>query len=129
MEDLRPDLNLIMGRPLSDVRKRAAVNSGILTEGVAEVELSALWNRSYVDEKQLRENIRLALRDRSQVSLAELIRDFPVEKGLAEIVLYIYLAGREPKALVDTNETEVVQWTTTNGSVRSWEVPRVVFVR
>jgi len=95
--------------------------------GEAAIEVEALYRQNYVDEAELRANIRRALQTRSQVSLRQLVDEYPVRKGLTEVVTYLSLADKDDKALVADDETETFSVTTENGRSRQIELPKVIF--
>ena len=91
--------------------------------------MDALFRQAHVDEAVLRANIRRLLQRESQVSLARVLQRFPLRQGLAELVAYLNLASRDPKALVDAAEEERVELCDANGRRRLARLPKVVFVR
>lgn len=129
LDDVKPDLDLIMARTLFVPPKSPQIDAAPVTEGAADIDALALYRQSYVDEAELRANIRKALQSRSQVSLRQLVEEFPVRKGLAEVVTYLRLADKDDKALVAEGETETLAVTTEKGRTRKIELPKVIFTR
>ena len=56
-------------------------------------DAAALLRQVVVDRAELARHIRQALQERSQISLAELVTRHPLRQGLAELVVYLQLAG------------------------------------
>jgi len=129
LDDLKPALDLVMTRSLFVPPKNPRIEDLALSAGESDVDTQALYRQSYVDEAQLRAQIRQALQVRSQVSLRQLVEEFPVRKGLAEVVTYLSLADRDDKALVSADETESLTVTTETGYFRQIELPKVIFTR
>lgn len=129
LDDFKPALDLVMSRGLFVPPKNPQIDDVEVIAGKADIDARALYRQSYVDEAQLRANIRMALQTRSQISLRQLIDEFPVRKGLAEVVTYLSLADRDDKALVADGETESLAVTTENDRTRQIELPKVIFTR
>jgi hypothetical protein len=129
LDELKPDLELVMFRGLFVPPKSPRIEDHPVTAGAAAVDALALYRQNYVDEAELRANIRRALQSRSQVSLRQLVEDFPIRKGLAEVVTYLSLADRDDKALVAASDTEILTVTGVNGRTRQIELPKVIFTR
>jgi len=126
MDDLHPDIDLFMDRGLF----RPAVHPSVDDEpetGTADFDTPDLYNRHYIDEDALRNRIRLALRNRPQISLADLLAIHPVEKGLSEVIAYLDIASRDDHNAIDTSVVKTVQWRDPDGRVRKAHMPEVIF--
>jgi len=53
----------------------------------------------------------------------------PLRHGLAELVVYLQLAGEWPKTAVDDDAPEQVSWTAATGVVRKATLPRIILLR
>lgn len=94
-----PDVMLPMERDLYSPSDRVRFTlRPLLAESLplASSDLDVLYSPFYVDAQVLARNIADALLDRLSVTLAEVIRDHPVTKGVAELVAYLTLASQEP---------------------------------
>ncbi|MEA3465626.1 MAG: DUF3375 domain-containing protein [Thermodesulfobacteriota bacterium] len=129
IEDIKPQVNLVMSRGLFLIPKISAVNSEQVTVGESSLDVDALFIQNYVDEQELRANIRRALQNRSQISLAQLVVQFPVRKGLAEVVSYLSMADKDTKALIDDTQTETISLNDASEAGRRIVLPKVIFVR
>jgi flagellar motility protein MotE (MotC chaperone) len=128
LDDVRPDLELVMARGLFAPTTSAAIGDSSVTVGEADIQVDALYRRNFVNEAELRGNIRKALQTRPQITLSRLVEFFPVRKGLAEVVTYLELAHREG-ALVTEDVEEELTFSNEAGEVRRVSLPRVIFVR
>ncbi len=131
LDDVKPDLDLVMSRTLFTPPKSPQIDTTPVTAGATEIDALALYRQTYVDEAQLRANIRQALQSRSQISLRQLVEEFPIRKGLAEVVAYLSLADKDDKALVaaEATESETLTLTTETGRLRNIRLPKVIFTR
>lgn len=129
MDGLKPNVDFTMGRRLFSPPKHPVINVADLKTGEADIEITALYKQLYIDEKQLKQNIRKALQTVSQVSLLQLVEQFPVKKGLAELLTYLHIANKSATSMVNDTFKEKIIITTDNGKMKQIEMPQVIFVR
>ncbi len=87
-----------------------------------------LFAQEYVDEAQLARRIRQCLETKTTVSLAEILRQFPPARGLAELVSYVKLASESDAALVDTEREETFMLNI-KGQDKVIALPHILFTR
>ena len=97
--------------------------------GDEAIEAEALFNQVYVDKMLLLARIRQALQTRPQISLADLVASFPIEKGLAELVAYLSIAAEDDTAAIDDHAKQTLEWTDESGMRRQATLPLVIFSR
>lgn len=85
-----------------------------------------LVKQSEIDFRKLRDNVKEALLEASQASIAEVLRRFPAEQGLGSVVGYVALGARHGEV---TEATELVFWTGKDGIDRAARVPAIYFTR
>lgn len=135
ISDCAVSLEQPMERPLFKPAGKPAIASSGLCQADETLDPGTLFNQFVIDKSRLRQHIRQALHDRSQVSLREILATHPLQQGLAELVTYFQLAAGEFPAHVDEAETEMVEWWTdvdgdAPGSIlRRVRIPLLVFVR
>lgn len=95
----------------------------------SDIDVSALFEQSYVDLSLLRERIDKALRHFSQVTLGELVERHPPGRGLAEILAYMSIAADRPGSIFDDSTSEGLEWLNDLGNVVEAVAPRVIFTR
>ena len=66
---------------------------------------------------------------RDQVSLAEVIAEYQLEHGLAELVAYLSLAAEDRLSMINDERSQTVSWTDDVGIVRQATLPEVIFLR
>ena len=126
--------DLPMERPLFKPGLRPVINSeGLAQADVEEIDPAFLFHQFFIDKAALRQNIRHALQERSQVSLRELLREHPLNKGLAELVTYFQMGASELPAYVDEKQTEVIEWWTDTKEdsprLKKIRLPLMIFMR
>lgn len=129
LADSSPSVELPLERPLYRVPVNPTIVDIELEEGVADLDAEPLYAQVRVDLAELSQNIRRALQDRSQVSLAELVAECPLRYGLAELLAYLQLASNVSIATVDEEVVEGVSWRMEDGTMRRARLPRIIFIR
>jgi Protein of unknown function (DUF3375) len=131
LDAVAPELRLPMERPLYTPARRQRIDSDPVrpATGDDETDPSALFEQVYVDPDLLRGNVRAALRRRPRIGLADLVKEEPLEHGLAELVTYLSL--RDDTFETDYDETvhDQVTWTDPDGLTRIATLPRITFTR
>lgn len=87
-------IDLIADRPLYCPPEHVKFNNGNLEEGKAVGSNELLYEQFEIDINELKSNIRSLLREKTQVTLPELVRKYPMKKGVAEVVAYLDLASK-----------------------------------
>jgi hypothetical protein len=124
-----PQVRLPMERRLYTPKKKVPIDSaGIATDPV-DVDASRLFEQTHVDAAKLADAVRDALAARSQVSLAALVDQQPLEHGLAELVAYCALSDDRFAVVFDEDHLDEINWFDDEGTHRLATVPRVSFVR
>lgn len=115
-------------RPLYTPAGRDPLADVVVTDADEQLDVSALFEQTYVDRERLVAGVRRALTHHTQVGLSELVRRHPLERGLAEVVTYLSLTDRTFDVVFDDSVRERMAWT--DGEVeRTASVPRVTYVR
>lgn len=105
--------------PLADVS---------VVDAEEELDVSALFEQTYVDRARLVGGVRRALTHQVQVGLPELVQRHPIEQGLAEVITYLSLSDRTFQVVFDDSVKERVQWWD-GETERAAALPRVTYVR
>jgi hypothetical protein len=95
----------------------------------AEISLESIGElvaHSEIDFRRLEDHIRALLRERVQVSVAEVLETFPAEQGLGSLVGYLALGVRQG---VVSRARDRVRWRGLDGVQRAAQIPRIYFVR
>ncbi|MCV2488266.1 DUF3375 domain-containing protein [Geodermatophilus sp. YIM 151500] len=128
LDALAPTVVLPMERPLYSPPVKAVVDSIGLESGDDDFDPTALFGQVHVDPAPLTAHVRRALLQRPQVGLAALVRDHPLEQGLAELITYFSLADDTFDVVFD-EVPEQVRWEDDDGRAREATVPRVTYAR
>jgi Protein of unknown function (DUF3375) len=124
-----PALVLPMERPLYSPVKKALIDSASVEPGQDGFDSSTLFEQVYVDPARLSLGVRRSLQHRAQVGLAELLREQPLEQGLAELVTYLSLTDDTFRVVFDDTVREHVNWLDQDERMRTATLPGVTFAR
>lgn len=127
IDDPGPEFALPMERVLYTPPFKADIRAVKVEEAGTTILSDALFEQVYVDQARLTSYVRRALQTRSQVSLAAVVMDNPIEQGLAELATYLKLATQDVAAVIDDERSECIQWTGTDGHQRQATLPMVIF--
>ena len=100
------------------------ISSKLQTGQALEVALGVLFEQVYVDEALLVSQVQKALQSVSQITLHDLLLEFPVQKGLSEVVVYLKIASQSQRSIIDDIEEEELLI-----SDKRVLLPKVIFVR
>jgi len=129
LDEPAPALDLTMDRPLFSPPFKPRIADQVVLEGEG-VLADALFEQVYVDRDKLAAQVRRALQLREQISLAQLLDDYPLERGLSELLAYLSLAADDAAhAVVDDARSETVTWLDGEGNGRRARLPLVIFTR
>jgi hypothetical protein len=133
------NVHLLMENTLfSPKRKIKLVKKKIQTMDV-DIDVSILYEQQWVDETQLKKNIRRLLQTRQQISLRDVLQIHPLEQGLAELIAYLNIATQRKHTVIDEHQTEQLVFnkdlssssshTLLTVSQRIASIPKIIFSR
>ncbi|WP_256839772.1 DUF3375 domain-containing protein [Ornithinimicrobium faecis] len=118
------EIALPLERPLYDARPAAQVDSLLDPEAEAEVDITALFGQTFVDQARLAQHIRTIVPPASTVLLEDIISFFPIEQGAAEIVGYLALTDDDLEITLDESAETIIEYADSTGPRRA-RLPRV----
>ncbi len=100
------DVRLLMEQNLLSPQRKIKLNRTKIEEVDEEIDVSVLYQQQWVDETQLRKNIRRLLQTQQQISLSEVLQQYPLKQGLAELVAYLNIATQRKHTVIDETASE-----------------------
>lgn len=88
-------------------------------------ELTKIYKSDLIDKRILLQNINDLLKDRTQISLEEVIKEKGLSKGLAELLAYITLINTSSKFFINDNIKETILFNERES--KYIELPQVIF--
>jgi hypothetical protein len=124
-----PTIDLPLERPLFDPPMQVAASERPIPASthIDMDALTALYDTFYVNETTLLENIKRMLMSRDEVSLVEIVRSYPIQLGISEVIAYLLIAVRDPQHSVDVAIADEIPVTTRDGVTKTLISPRVIF--
>jgi len=87
--------------------------------------LDRVVNSNHINKVQLHKNVQRLLNDKSPVILSEVLKEYPVAKGLAEVLGYFSLVPQNEKYFINQEETEYLQFDFEND--KYLKAPQIIF--
>ncbi|MBA3673369.1 MAG: DUF3375 domain-containing protein [Chitinophagaceae bacterium] len=129
--DDKPTLNFSMEQKLWEPVKAVKLDSDIIENSEEEISVDSLYMQLYVNPEVLMDRIKTLMRGRSQISLSEIIKEVPIEKGLAELITYFSIATtyeKNSKAVINDELKEIIEYEN-NGRLSKIELPQTIFLK
>ncbi len=106
--ELEPEIDLPMERKLGEVPVISEfVEQPISADNIIDINaLEKVANPNTINRKQLLHQIERLLNEKTPVLLSEVITEYPISKGLAEVLGYISLTQGNKKFLINFAKTE-----------------------
>jgi hypothetical protein len=124
-------IDLIVDKPLFKVPQKIKFAQNDFEMGETTADNHTVFEQFEINITELRNNVRNALKHKTQISFTDLIQEFPVRKGVAEVVAYIEIASQEKhKHIMDEDNRQFIdiQNITTNKSFKI-EIPQIIFCK
>lgn len=125
-------IDLIGDRRLFSPPEQVKFKKQQIEEGEAVGGNESLYRQFEISIPRLKENIsKILLKKQKEVSLSELIREYPIEKGLAEVVAYLDIASKNEKrhSVSACEEEEIQIHNAQTGQVFKVKIPKIIFKR
>lgn len=121
-------ISLPFERPLYDARPAVNVRSLLDPVADADVDVSVLFEQTFVDHVRLATNVRSVVPPRSAALLTDIVTMFPIEQGAAEIIGYLALTDDDIDVVMDDSEAIEIEYSDTE-VVRRITMPKVTVHR
>ncbi len=126
-----PNVFLTMDRPLGEPPQTANFlhqPEELGNEIIGPSDLESIFNTFEIDKELLKSQINEMLKAGNQVTLQDVIKKFPVTKGLAEIVTYLSIATDGPSHIINADLNTKVTFQAEEGQKRV-HLPQVIYTR
>lgn len=102
----------------------------IPSAGLFDIDLTPLHNRFYVDEREIRLHIEKLLAQHGRIELSDILANYPLKKGLTELLMYYTIAAGDPRHHIDPTHQCIITLTTVEDkSEKRLTIPRVLYCR
>lgn len=102
-------IDLVFNRPLFTPPEKLKFAKNDPKDGVATGDNESLFSQFEISLAELKKNIKSALKTRDHISFTEFIKEYKIEKGVAEVIGYVEIATQEKnRHIVKNSEFDVV---------------------
>jgi len=129
IDEIGLEFVLPMERPMYQPPLQAAITEIVLEMGKEDADAQTLFSQIVVDKGRLKQVLAKALQQQVQITLADLLKQEPLQHGLAELVVWLQLASEQSRSIIDDSKQEAVYWSVADGLARQVQLPYVLFVR
>lgn len=100
------------------------------TDSIVDILDKDLFDTFFIDDFILTENIDKLLEKYSEICLPEILKIYPVEKGIAELLEYILLAMKDERHFIDHTQIDTVEISNkVENTLITLRIPHVIFRR
>jgi len=125
------NIDLIVDKPLYNPPQKIKFANKNPEEGKSTANNDLLFEQFEINIAELKGRIKTALKNKTQISFTDFVREFEIQKGVAEVVAYVEIASKERnKHLVDESihDTIDIKNAKTNKNFKV-KVPQIIFCR
>lgn len=125
-----PFIQLLMERPLGEEPQEAEFDNHpteIGSNALEQADFRRLLSQFEINKETLLQRITLRLNQQRQVTLAEILAEYPLENGLAELLTYFSIASQSAKHLINDDACDLIQLH--QGADRYVKVPQIIFTQ
>jgi Protein of unknown function (DUF3375) len=126
------DVSMDMDRPWGEapqIANFANQPQGIGSTKLEGVSFGNLFDQFELNKQELERSIAQLLGENKQLSLKELTKMQPINKGLEEIISYFSIAAQSQKHIINGHQLDVIEWQGEDDVKRSVVLPQVIFVK
>ncbi len=73
----------------------------LVGKNISNADFTSLFGQFTINKKKLEDRIGVLLQARKKVSLRDVLEEYTVEDGLAEIVTYLTIASQSPRHIIN----------------------------
>jgi len=123
-------IDLMLDKPLFEPPEKIKFSTAKIEEGIATISDNKLYEQFEIDVHQLKQNIKEALKHRTQISMTDFLKEYEIEKGVAEVLAYVNIAHKSKKHIVYSDEIEtIIVSNKKKQKTFSIKLPQIIFNR
>lgn len=125
-----PFIQLLMERPLGEEPQEADFENHpteIGSHALENADFKRLLSQFEINKETLLQRISVRLKQKHQVTLAEILNEHPLENGLAELLTYFSIASQSAKHLINDDAYDLIRLQ--QGTERFVKVPQIIFTQ
>lgn len=99
-----------------------------LEEKTIEINLDSFYHQFFIDEEQLKRNIKKILLHKPQCTMKDINKEYGITKGVAELIGYLSIAKNSSNARVE-DEKQKIKIVDFDGDTKTVVIPKIVFIK
>lgn len=130
-----PEIDMSFDRPIGNPPQVATFKNQpteIGSSQLGEANLDVLFDQFEMNRQELEENIAQLLKKQAQVTLKEVVKSYPIQNGLAEVITYFSIAATSTQHLINEETKEAIPWKVeleTELTNKEIQLPQVIYIR
>ena len=93
----------------------------------SDVDLESFYHQCYIDEILLRQRIDTLLQEKTICTLAEVVKRFGVDKGVAELIGYLSIAKSDDNTSISYDKVQHIEVYDFDGNKKLITLPKIIF--
>lgn len=126
--DSKVPINSVFEKFLYNIKEEKTFSQE-LKEDIVEIDLDSFYNIFFIDESILQNHINYFLQIQTQVSLEEVLKKFPIEKGISELIGYLSIAKKSQSNIVSIDEKQKLSIQDENNHTKTVIIPKILFIK
>ncbi|GHV25867.1 hypothetical protein FACS1894176_05440 [Bacteroidia bacterium] len=124
-------IDLITEKPLFKVPQKIKFAQNEFDFGEATADNQTIYEQFEINIVDLRNNIKHALKHKTQISFNDFIKEFPIQKGIAEVVAYMEIASQgKHKHIIDEESRQFMDiQNIKTDKIFKIEIPQIIFCK
>ena len=125
-----PKINIdsVYEKSLYSVKEQKEFKHEVKEESI-EINLDTFYDIFFVDETVLQNNINYFLQIQPQCTIIEIIKKFPIKKGISELVGYLSIAKNSKNSIVLVDEKQKIKILDENNNTKIVSIPKIIFIK
>lgn len=125
------NIDLIIDRPLFSPPEKVKFANNNPEEGKNTGDNNPLFEQFEINIAELKNNIKVALKNKTHISFSDFVKEFEIKKGVAEIVAYVEIASNEKsRHIVKEDEHDFIDIKNSKSNKNfKVKIPQIVFCK
>jgi len=128
LSNTKVQVNSVFERSLYNI-KEDKVFKNELKDTDIKIDIDKIYDIFYIDEEKLKSNINYFLQKDTQITLEQIIKKFPILKGVAELISYISIAKNSQNTLIEATNFIKLTIQDSDNNIKSVLVPNIIFLK
>jgi len=128
-----PEIDMSFDRPLGEPTHKANFRNQPTEIGSSKLEkanLGILFDQFEMNRQELENNVAQLLKHQSSITFSEVIKTYPIQNGLAEVITYFSIASKSEQHKIEPQHKETIPWMNEETNAKKEIVlPQIVFCR